>query len=156
LAKKTPLRPSLRQRNRDLEERISEREAQLQLVLTEVLGSIRQLQQAFLALQKGLELRKILWRPVLTIRDMDEALHLLRERQTRQEGHEGQGEGQEPKMTAAPNPGPVQRFVEHLDKEVGAPAPTPRKESKGKPAPPSLRRMREGEDQVRRGEVTSE
>jgi len=134
LGKKIPLRPSLRQRNRELEERVTQLEAQLQLVLTEVLGSIRQLQQAFLALQKGLELRKILWRPVLTIGDMDEALHLLRERKTRQEGHEGQGEGEEPKMTAAPDPGPVQRYVERLDAEVGAPAPT-REEAKGKPPP---------------------
>ena len=83
------------------------------------------LQQAFTALQAGLEHHKVgIWpfrRSVLTVRDMDEALHELKERKMRQDASEEGGEVDTTPIPPAPNPGPIQRYVDAINGKAEPP-----------------------------------
>ena len=99
--------------------------AQLQEHNRQLIANVFQLQQAFTALHAGLGRRKVgIWpfrRSVLTVRDMDEALHELKERKMRQDASEEGGEVDTTPIPPAPNPGPIQRYVDAINGKAEPP-----------------------------------
>ena len=101
--------------------------AQLQEHNRQLIANVFQLQQAFTALHAGLGRRKVgIWpfrRPVLSIRDMEEALHELKERKTREQAAEEGEEVDTTPIPSAPDPGPIQRYVEAIEEVEAAQPP---------------------------------